>query len=140
MKKIIIFTLSILFGFSLLWPASSQAASKIYVITPEEGANLTMEPKENSPILKKFKQGDRVEEVKQEEDWLQVRYEGELGYVDAEHVKPLELDLLAAYKHYATILGEYYFYDPAYYTLLHDFTFPGYNFQLDDIQKEQWDN
>lgn len=125
MQKIIGLTLSILFGYAFLWPASSQAASEVYVITPNEGANLTMEPKENSPVLKKFNQGDRVEEVKQEGDWIQVLYEGKKSYIKAEHVKPLEVDLIAAYKHYAMVLGEHDYYEPTYYTLLYDFTQDG---------------
>lgn len=55
--------------------------------------------------------------------WLKVSYEGKEGYMKAEHVKSLDLDLVAAYKHYAAVLEEEL--QPPYYTLLHDFTQDG---------------
>lgn len=123
-RKVLAMLLIMMIAFPLIGMKSSQAASDTYIVTPEVGVNLRADPQqEGTETVAKLKQGTRVETLEKSGDWMKVSYEGKEGYIKSEHLKLLDIDLIAAYKHYATILeevaGEWT------YSLLYDFTQDG---------------
>lgn len=123
-KKALIMFWVLLLAFPLVSVESSQAATGTYVITPEIGVNLRAAPHQEGATVTKLKQGYRVELLEESGEWLKVSYEGKEGYVKSEYLKYLDIDLVAAYKHYAAVLEETMM-GGHYYSLLYDFTQDG---------------
>ncbi|ATP39040.1 hypothetical protein CSE16_02810 [Solibacillus sp. R5-41] len=100
MKKLVILVLAvILVGVSFV-PRTLAEEIKYYTVVPEDGTVMTASADANGMKIMTLKQGTRVSLVRQEESWTKIDYNGRLGWVKSEALKPFDHDLLPIYSTY----------------------------------------
>ena len=105
-----------------LVPRTLAEEIKYYTIVPEDGTVMTASADANGMKIMTLKQGTRVALVRQEASWTKVDYNGRLGWVKNEALKPFDQDLLPIYSTYYKQLDKT---ADLIYALVSDFTQDG---------------
>ncbi|MBD8035047.1 MULTISPECIES: SH3 domain-containing protein [Solibacillus] len=121
MKKSFMLFIIVLFG--VIGFAGDVFAEEVYaIISAEQGSNMTATANPDGMKVAVLKQGARVKLIRQEDSWSKVEYNGRLGWVRNESIKPFAEDLLPVYSIYYKLLEET---EHLVYALVNDFTQDG---------------
>ena len=61
--------------------SSSETSADGTMLTVTEGCNVRAEANSDSEIIGGLDEGDQVQKMGQEGDWIQIEYDGQTGYV-----------------------------------------------------------
>ncbi|MGN7479811.1 SH3 domain-containing protein [Solibacillus silvestris] len=122
MKKCFYIFFALLTGFLGCMQSSSAEEVRHSIISAEQGATMTATANPDGMKVAALKQGTRVKLIREEASWAKVEYNGRLGWVRNEFIKPFTEDLLPIYSSYYKLLEET---DDVIYALVNDFTQDG---------------
>ena len=114
--------LALLLGLTMHSNPSSAEGSPFSIISADERVTMTVTADPNGMKVAILKPGTRVKVVRQEASWSKIEYNGRLGWVRNEAVKPFTQDLLPIYASYYKLLDET---EHIIYALVSDFTQDG---------------
>lgn len=122
MKKLFGMLLAILIIIHFA-PIQTQADNvSYYTIVPEVGVSMTATADVQGMTVAKLKQGARVGMVLQQDGWTKIDYNGRLGWVKNEFIKPFMTDVKPIYSSYYKQLHTT---ENLVYALVYDFTQDG---------------
>ena len=101
---------------------SSAEESSFSIISANESVTMTVTADPNGMKVASLKPGTRVKLVRQEASWSKIEYNGRLGWVRQDAIKPFTQDLLPVYSSYYKLLDET---EDVIYALVADFTQDG---------------
>lgn len=93
-----------------------------YTISTEQGAMMTATADAKGMAIATLKQGTRVEMVRKDTSFTKIEYNGRLGWVPNEALKPFTKELLPVYASYYKLLDQT---EDIVYAIIYDFTQDG---------------
>ncbi len=121
-KRIGYFLLVLLVSLAIFSNPSSAEESQFSIISANESVTMTVTADPNGMKIATLKPGTRVKLVRQEASWSKIEYNGRLGWVRQDTLKPFTQDLLPIYSSYYKLLDKT---EHVIYALVADFTQDG---------------
>ena len=121
-KRIGYFLLVSLVSLAIFGSPSSAEENPFSIISANESVTMTVTADPKGMKVATLKPGTRVKLVRQEESWSKIEYNGRLGWVRQDVLKPFTEDLLPIYSSYYKLLDTT---EHVVYALVADFTQDG---------------
>lgn len=121
-KRIGCFLAVTLISLMMFGSPSSAEENAFSIISANESVTMTVTADPNGMKVATLKPGTRVKLVRQEANWSKIEYNGRLGWVRQDAIKPFMQDLLPIYSSYYKLLDET---EDIIYALVADFTQDG---------------